>query len=135
MGKSVILLSFLGIALLLVGCLVAPESAAFWLATKSQDYTIIRLVLLISLGLLLVTNPPRNKVLRTVIGAVASVTGLWALGQTYQNEMQILDSMSILAASVSAGIAVLEYVPDTEEIGEKLATAKAKISTNHTQTA
>ena len=128
MGKSVILLSFLGIAILLIGCLVAPESSAFWLAAKSDGYTVVRLVLLVSLGALLVTNPPRNKALRMVIGGVASIIGVWALGATYQNEMQILDSMAILAACVSSGIAVLEYIPETGEITERIATAKAKVS-------
>ena len=129
MGKSVILFSFISIAVLLVGCMVAPTSAAFWLANSSDHFTIIRLILLGALGALLVTNPPRNFVLRVAIGSIATGLGLWCIGQTYQNHMQLLDTLTILAACVSSGIAVLEYIPEeAEETVIDEAPAKSKRS-------
>lgn len=115
MGKSVILLSFIGIAILLVGSLLFPNSSAFWLANTSPGFAVIRFMLLVALGLLLATNPPRNIYLRLGIGAFAGAAGLWAIVATYTNAMQLLDTLSVLAASISSGIAVLEYIPDEDE--------------------
>jgi hypothetical protein len=112
MGKAVLLLSLVGIAILFTFGLVNPESPVMWLADTSTTFAVIRFTMMIALAILLVTNPPRNMVLRYAVGFFAGILGTWTLQSTYTNSMQLLDSMSILLFSISAGITVLEVEED-----------------------
>jgi hypothetical protein len=91
-----------------------------WLASDAVGYTIVRLILMASLFGLLITNPPRNPAFRALVGVVALCLGAWALIATYQNNMEILDSASILAASLAIGITALEFRYDSQEIDVEL---------------
>jgi hypothetical protein len=112
MSKSVLLLSFISLAFLLVGAIIMPNSPALWLASSALGYDIVRIVLMLILFGLLITNPPRNHVFRALVGFIAVGLTVWSLAATYDNRMQILDSASILAASVSMGITALEFQYD-----------------------
>ena len=108
MGKSVLVLSFVGISLLFVLGITHPDTPAMWLASSSESYTYLRFGMMIALLTLLFTNPPRNVILRTIVGFFAVGMAYWALSATYQNTMMFLDTMAILQFSISAVIAVLE---------------------------
>lgn len=116
MGKAVLLLSLIGVAILFTVGLVNPDSPVMWLANTSASFAIIRFAMMIALATLLVTHPPRNILLRYSVGLLAGVLAMWTLNSTYANEMKILDSMSILLFSISAGITVLEVEDGPEYI-------------------
>ena len=116
MGKLVLLLSLVGVAILFTVGLVNPNSPVMWLADTSVSFAIIRFVMMIALAALLATNPPRNLMLRYAVGVVAGLLAVWTLNSTYYNEMKVLDSMSILLFSISAGITVLEVEEDPEYV-------------------
>jgi hypothetical protein len=119
MGKLVLLLSFISLGYLLVGGLLFPDNSTMWLAATTGAYTILRLALMTVLLALMITNPPRNVMFRIFVGFFAVGMTVWSLTSTYQNHMQILDSASILAASVSMGIVALEYNYESEPIDLK----------------
>jgi hypothetical protein len=124
MGKIVLLLSLIGIAILFTVGLINPDSPVMWLANTDMNFAVIRFIMMIALAALLATNPPRNIVLRYAVGLVAGVLAMWTLNQTYSNEMKLLDSMSILLFSISAGITVLEVEDQPQKI--RMNTKKTK---------
>ena len=115
MGKTIMFLIFVGLAILLVGGLVSPTAPALWLASTAQGYMYLRIGLLALLAILLLTNPPRNVYFRAFVGILAVTLGAWSIEATYQNHMQFLDTLSILGASVTMAIVALEYQPDETE--------------------
>lgn len=112
MGKAILWLSFIGIGILLLVSLVAPDNPMVWLANTSASYNQLRFGMLAVLLALLVTNPPRNIYFRAFVGLLSLGVVSWTLSQTYQNHMELLDTLSILEVGISAGITVME--PDLE---------------------
>lgn len=125
MGKAVLLLSLVGVTILFTVGLVNPDSPVMWLANTSTSFAIIRFIMMIILAVLLATHPPRNVLLRYSVGAFAGILAMWVLQTTYSNEMKVLDSMSILLFSISAGITVLEVEDEHYKVGSS---KKAKTS-------
>lgn len=108
MGKLILLLSLFGLGLLLILTLVAPGFSAVWLASTSLNFELLRAGLIILLLALLLTNPPRNVHFRAIVGLASLLLVGWCLVATYNNDMKLLDSMSLLMFSISAGITALE---------------------------
>lgn len=79
-----------------------------WLASTTAEYTTVRIVMAIILVTLLLTKPPRNHLFRIAVGTLTAGLAYWSLGQTYQNHMAFLDTMTILTFSISCGLAVAE---------------------------
>lgn len=108
MNKPVIFLSFIGITILFVLGLLAPNNPAVWLASTSHWFAAVRLILMAAFGALLVTSPPRNIYLRQGLGLLAIIIALWAIGYTYANQMKFLDTLALLEFSICTGLTVLE---------------------------
>jgi hypothetical protein len=108
MHKSILFLSFFGITLLFVCGIFWPDNPAVWLASTSNQFAFVRLVLMAAFGALLVTAPPRSIWMRDTLGFLAIITAVWTLLQTYDNQMKFLDTLSLLEFSICTGIAVLE---------------------------
>jgi hypothetical protein len=118
MSKFILFMTFIILGVLLAGGLLFPDHPTMWLAATSREYTYIRILLMVSLIAMLVTNPPRNKVLRFIVGVLAIGLTTWSLSATYENQMAFMDTASILAASVSMGITALEPRYDYESANE-----------------
>lgn len=114
MSKLLLLLSFTCLAILILGTALVPQAAAFWLADGSANLQLLRIILAVFLLGDFITNPPRNIFFRLVAGVAALMIGGWALQQTYSNHMQLLDSLSLLAAAVTIGVTALELEPETK---------------------
>jgi hypothetical protein len=114
MGKLLLGLSILALGILLVFGLRAPANPIMWLAMTSRVFEIVRIVLMTSLLYLLVFGSPHNPHLRSMIGLAAAGLGAYALYATYLNDMQFEDSLALLMASISVGIAILEAEPEPE---------------------
>jgi hypothetical protein len=108
MGKLILLMSFVCLGILLITGLAAPDSPIMWLAATSSGYAELRSVLMILLVALLVTTPPRNVMLRSLVGASAITLFSWCLLGTYNNQIQIVDSLAFMLVSVATGLAALE---------------------------
>lgn len=112
MGKGIMFLIFVGIAVLLIGGIYFPQDQAMWMASTAESFTWLRGGLLVLLGSLLITHPPRNVYFRIFVGAFSSALALWVLHDTYTNAMAILDSFALLGAACAMGIVALEYEPE-----------------------
>lgn len=120
MSKFILFLAFTGLAFLAVFSIVAPTDPAVWLASTSHNFVLIRAGLMALIFALLVTNPPRNIYFRVFVGLLSVGLTSWALYETYNNQIKILDSFSILAASISTGIVALEAKLVTFEFDESV---------------
>jgi len=85
-----------------------PESPYMWLATSSPNFTLLRIILITLIATLLITAPVFDHHLHGLLGIFAGSMIIWALLSTYDNHLQILDSLSFLAAGISLGIEALE---------------------------
>jgi hypothetical protein len=133
MSKLVLLLSLLGTAILFSFGLTDPNSPVVWLASTSMNFAALRLIMMLVLAALLVTHPPRNTYLRILVGTFSVALAGWSLAATYDNQMKLLDSLSLLQFSISAGLIVLEskHIP-IETVEERIATARrARLATSN----
>lgn len=108
MSKLVLLLSLLATAILFSFGLTDPNSPVVWLASTSLNFAFLRFGIMVALAALLVTHPPRNIYLRLAVGIFASTLATWTLYATYNNDMKLLDSLTLLQFCVSSGLIVLE---------------------------
>lgn len=115
MGKLLTFATIVTTALLLVGGIYAPEHPMMWLASTSQDFAIIRSVIMVALLGLLFTQPPRNVIFRGLLGGLAVVlvtlTGL----QVNNYSILILDVFTFLQAAIIFTIAAIEPDPLADE--------------------
>lgn len=126
MGRIIIFMSMASLLLLLVGSHLMPNNPAMWLAGTTPVYLLLRGLLIVPLGILLITKPPRHISLRVLLSLVAAGVLLAVLWFTYTNKLSALDTLSFAAAGISMAIAALEF---DEEV-TKLAT-KAQASRKH----
>jgi len=111
MRKTLLILSFASLIILAVGTSLAPNNSMFWLANGDVAYQIVRMILSAMLLLQIFTEPPRQLYFRIMSGVAALAITVWALQLTYINHMLLLDSFSILAASIATGLTALELSP------------------------
>jgi hypothetical protein len=128
MSKYIISLSLVGLAILFTFGLLAPNNAIMWMASTSENFAFLRFGLMIMLGTLMITSPPRNIYLRSLIGSVSLFITAWTLGATYNNQMKLLDSMALLQTSISSALLVLErgVAPKTATPSEAKNTSKKR---------
>lgn len=127
MGKLLIVLSFVCLLILQGFCYLYPSDVMIGLTSISAAYGVARIGLMAALLALLFTNPPRHKILRVVTGAASIATMLAVAYLTYNNHMNLLDTLAFTAAGVTLGIAALEVGYDLEEVDIE-ALRQAKIS-------
>jgi hypothetical protein len=112
MNKLILFLAFASLGFLTIVSTIDPNASAVWLASPDQSFDLLRSGVMLVLLVLMFTNPPRNVILRMVIGIAAIGFIGWSGYLTYQNVMQILDGIVFLAAGIASLIAVLEFEPD-----------------------
>jgi hypothetical protein len=108
MGKTLLLISFLCLGFVSIGTSIFPQNPMFWLASAAPSYQYLRELLVFVLVIQLTTSPPRHMWFRIISGAVALVLAIWCVRQTYDNQMQLLDSLSLLGTSIAIGISAIE---------------------------
>lgn len=108
MGKLLIFLSIVILAMMSIGASVSPQNPMFLLASVTATYQHIREVLIAVLAIQFVTRPPRHVWFRILAGLIATVATVWTIQQTYSYHMQLFDALSILGASVAIIITALE---------------------------
>ena len=116
MNKLILSLTFLALGFLTVLTTINPNASAVWLASPAQSFDILRSSVMFVLLILMFTNPPRNVLLRTVVGVAATSFIGWSAYMTYNNSMLILDGIIFLAAGIASLVAVLEFETTDEQI-------------------
>lgn len=112
MNKFMLFITFVSLGFLTVLSTIDPNSSAVWLASPSQSFDILRSGVMVMLLVLMFTNPPRNVVLRTIIGISAIALTFWSGYMAYESVIQLLDGLVLLAAGLTSLIAVLEFEPE-----------------------
>jgi hypothetical protein len=108
MRKTLLLLSFLGLAFLAVYAHFNPSDSIFWLASSSAAYQYARVALGFILLIQLFTDPPRRIWFRFITGVIAATALGWAIVETYSYHMLILDTLSIISATIAIGATSME---------------------------
>lgn len=133
MTKLVLILSFIGLALLLTVGMIDPNNAIMWLASTSENFQIIRSGLLLVIFSLLVTEPPRNVVLRMIVGTISVGLLGWGAAGVWNNALPVMDGLLFLSVGLAAGITVLERNTYPEEfhvaLKESKKSSKRKLAT------
>jgi|GEM_PF-2744215 len=131
MERVFLMLALLCTSLLLSIGVINPESPVMWLASTSVGFAVVRAAMIAGLAALLLTHPPRNKYLREGIGIAAAGLAGWVLVGMYEPgvSMKLLDQLSLLQFSISAGLAALEREIPVPVQSTKSKTSKAKHST------
>lgn len=114
MNKVLLALSFLSLGFLTTMGSIDPNNSTVWLASTDTSADILRSSAMFILVILMFTNPPRNVALRVLTGIGAISLTLWSGYATYQGQMLLFDGLALMAAGITAGIAVLEYISDKE---------------------
>ena len=109
MAKILLFLSFSVMLMLILVTAFAPNNSILYLAGSSNNLQYIREFLASVLLLQLVTRPPRHLIFRLLSGFIALSVGVWVIDSTYAGSMLFLDSLSLLAAATSIGVAALEF--------------------------
>jgi len=114
-------LSLCILTVLIVGSVVVPNSLLFLFASLSQTYLIIRLLIAAALITLMVLEPPRNILVRYIIGSIAFIGLGGTLTMTYYEAIGLFDSLVFSAASIATGIVVLEDLPVAPSVPKTVA--------------
>ncbi len=109
MNKFMLFITFVSLGFLTVLSTIDPNSSAVWLASPDQSFDILRSGVMVVLLVLMFTNPPRNVVLRTIVGISAIALTSWSGYMAYESAIQILDGLVLLAAGITSLVAVLEF--------------------------
>lgn len=112
MNKFMLFITFISLGFLTVLSTTNPNASAVWLASPAQTFDILRSGVMAVLLMLMFTNPPRNVLLRTIVGISAIALTGWSGYMAYEGTIQLLDGLVLLAAGITALIAVLEFEPE-----------------------
>lgn len=112
---------------LIAGSLLMPDNAGMWLASTSLAMNIMRGVIIGLMVGLLVTNPPRRREFRLLLGAVSLSFMMWAFGHLWYGSTMVIDSLLFLEAAVSFGLAALEGQPFTVPATERLSATGSRL--------
>lgn len=117
--KLIIAATMLLIATFLFGTIYWPENSLMLFAGDGLSFTIIRALSLVTLGILLVTNPPRKLWVRHVLGGAALLTLTLAIDMTLSYMLPIADAALMVQASIILGIEALEIQPKPVQLNKR----------------
>jgi hypothetical protein len=108
MAKFTYVGSLLIAVTLIVGSFYFPQSFIMSFVSSSAAMIAARTILAALMIGLIVTNPPRSKAFRTMLGAASAGLFMLAVGDIFSGTIQIADSILFLHAALSFAIASLE---------------------------
>lgn len=115
MSKLLIFVTITTTVLLLVGGIYYPDNPMIWLASTSQDFAIIRSIIIVALIGLLFTNPPRKVVFRSALGVLSLALVMITTIQVNNYSIYVLDAFTFLQAAIIFALAAIEPDPLAED--------------------
>lgn len=106
--KLLIAATLLLVVALLVGGIYYPESLLMSLTDTSDSYVAIRLTMAVLLLSLLLTKPPRSRLLRSVIGAWSIVLAVTSVQALLNYQLRLFDALVFLEVAVVFAVEALE---------------------------
>lgn len=108
MSRVLIFSTILMTAALLVGAIFFPTNPIMWLGSTSADFVTVRAILIVLLTILLFTDPPRNILLRVVLGLSSVALFTWVSMEIYTYSILVLDVGIFILAGIILAIEALE---------------------------
>lgn len=108
MKKLIEVLVLVSLGSLLLGCLLIPSNPMFWLATPNPIFMVMQLGLITFISIFSLLGVPPLRRLRLVLAVFASVLCYWALSQTYNNTLPLLDGLAFAGAGIVLLIQLFE---------------------------
>lgn len=100
------------VVFLLVGSYLFPDNTIMWFAGTSLGYTLFRLVMVIALVAVLITNPPRTMYMRLAMGALSLSLLFSGVVLLYSDVVHVLDMLLFVLLGVTFAIEALEFNED-----------------------
>ncbi len=108
MSRVLIFSTILMTTALLVGAIFFPTNPIMWLGSTSADFVTVRAILIVLLIILLFTDPPRNILLRVVLGLSSIALLSWVSLEIYTYSILVLDVGIFMLAGIILAIEALE---------------------------
>ena len=110
-SKTLIGLTLVFVVTLLISGLMYPDSLLMAFAGVGVTFTVLRAVMIALLVGILLTNPPRSHLFRTMIGVWAVALAVTA-GQLLMNyQIHMLDAVLFIEVAIILGAEALELNP------------------------
>ncbi|HAC56441.1 TPA: hypothetical protein DCF80_02980 [Candidatus Saccharibacteria bacterium] len=106
--KLLISWTLLLVIALLLGSVYFPDTLLMSLTDTSPSYTIIRIVVALLLLSLLITKPPRSKLLRAVIGGWSVILAVVSVQSLFNYQLRFFDALVFLEIAIIFAIEALE---------------------------
>lgn len=107
-GKTLIVATLLLVMLLFIGGIYYPNTLEMSFANTTASYTVLRAVIIFLLISILVTNPPRSRALRAVIGVWSLLLASVAVQIFHGYEIHLLDAIVFMQVAIILAIEALE---------------------------
>ena len=120
MNKIIYGLALLALVTMLIIGALWPASSPMWLASAAPHIILLRGYLALLALLLIFTNPPRHPALRLLTGLTATCLLGWTAYATYNNHLQIIDSILFFGVGTIFGVTALERKLQPVVVGGKL---------------
>lgn len=111
MDKVVYTGSILISSTLLAGSVFFADSAAMWLASTSVVMNVARVLLVVMMLGLLLTDPPRSRQFRAILAVAGLGFAGWAIARLFSGSVQLIDAVLFLEVSIAFGLAAIEGEP------------------------
>lgn len=108
MDKTIYSGSILISLFLIAGSVWFPEDASMWLASSSLSMNIARGLLIVLMVGLLLTDPPRRREFRLLLGAVSLGFAAWAVNWLFSGTVAMVDTLVFFEASTAFALAAIE---------------------------
>ena len=108
MSKIMIGSSFAAVTALILVPTLMPNSPVVWISSMTSIYQFVRIATALFLAVLLVTQPPRHTILRVMSAVLSVVLAIWTFRQTSTYQMEILDTLAFMAASITLFVTAIE---------------------------
>ena len=108
-SKTLIAITFLLVATLLVGGVYFASSPLMWFAATGNEYHVIRGVILALLVALFLSRPPRSLFFRALLGMSAALVLSIPLVGVLTYQVGLVDAVVFIEVGIILGIEALEY--------------------------
>ena len=108
-SKSLIVATFLLVAVLLVGGVYFPTNPLMWFAGTSDVYQVIRGVILALMVALFLSRPPRSIIFRVLLGVSAAALLAVPIFGVLTYQIGAVDAVVFTEVAIILAIEALEY--------------------------
>lgn len=115
------------VSVLLIGGLYYPQSLLMAFAGTGTAYLVVRVAVMLLLIGLLVTNPPRSHLFRTMLGVWAVALSVLAAQLLLTYQLHLLDAIVFIEVAIIFGVEALEMSKAGKPVTRKIPVRKISV--------